>query len=1287
MSGRDDADENRRRQYQAPYTGKHTIPTVQRYREEKEDRKATAADSGGDEVDDGAGSSSRQRAKDYWQVDKEGEGEDARQGAEGGSHGHEEHEEEKKDDVEQYPDEDPSVTEDTSQTVSGSAKDKWKSMKKRKDERAEREVTDPVTHLPVTIHDFTSQALKDIAENDTPVGSTPRTATGLSNKNKSGKQLQKEWHETEQGRQNMQALYPPPEYNRVREHLAEISKRGVSMGLGGAVAVMLVAVGLERVLRAETDRQETSRFLGSIAVWVVLGLLSVAAVWALNTGVRNWMGRRIESVWDDEIWEANRGSEKQQAKAHENESVAWLNSLLAAVWPLVNPDLFTSVADQLEDIMQASLPSMVHMVSVDDIGQGSESIRILGVRWLPTGAAARSVGSNGKLKNEDQTKKEQSDRTVPGQGEVDGDTKDEQSGDGEEGDTEQKDDGAQTEVAEGMEAEEGDFICLEVAFAYRARSSMKKFQDRTKDMHLYIAFYLPGRLKVPVWVDLRGIVGTMRLRLQLAPDPPFFALCTLTFLGQPKVDISCVPLVKKGLNIMDLPLISNFVQSSVDAAMAEYVAPKSLTLDLKDMLAGDDFKKDTSARGVLVVRIKRGYDFKTGDPGIPFISEGGADPYVSVGWAKLGRRCGAFLLVTPDELNVDERLRVQLWDSDRFTADDDLGRIEVDLKQLMRDPETNGKMQCRKDGFRALKAGEDEPGKLEWDVGYFSKARIQQCQFEQQTYDKKVRSMEQLQKKVDEVCERKLREAHIKGGEARDEEELKQQKAQERKSREDGMIISAPPPQGFPSGVFSIQIHQITGLELQTLNKGKADKSSEKYDNAETGDELPSAYCTVMINHAKVFRTRTKPKNAKPFYNAGVERFVPDWQNCEVYVAVRDARVREDDPLLGIVHLPLHEVFKHRAQINGFYPLMGGVGFGRIRISMVWRSVQLKAPAQELGWQYGTLEVRSGVRGEGGLPAEVRAAKVRLGSDIDYVKMYPRVGGKKGETAGEAEGGEREEEGEEWGTWESRKGRSLVLPFQKRYCSPLAIEFTRHGVLGAKKTAAFAILWLRDIADEEETELTLPVWKGDFKRARACCVEVCGEQVGAITLTVTFWSGLGGAHSRWANGEPGMREVVEVLQVARDNMETVESAKRAGVVDEEAGSSGSSSGEDSSSDESEGEGKGEGGEVSGGGGQVRPDGDLKTEGKRMNGAAGEHASATDGDEEEGGGKSGKRNLLDSAREYKRHMKSEHRRHRGIMQWRIPRTANHAVHKVESAGSKIGGLFRRHTREPDVETEA
>ena len=107
-----------------------------------------------------------------------------------------------------------------------------------------------------------------------------------------------------------------------------------------------------------------------------------------------------------------------------------------------------------------------------------------------------------------------------------------------------------------------------------------------------------------------------------------------------------------------------------------------------------------------------------------------------------------------------------------------------------------------------------------------------------------------------------------------------------------------------------------------------------------------------------VYKTRTKPKNGKPFYNAGTERFIANWHEAEVFVTVRDARVDEDDPLLGIVHLQLGQVFQDRAQINGFYPITGGIGHGRIRISMVWRSVQLQAPRELLGWDVGTLEVK-----------------------------------------------------------------------------------------------------------------------------------------------------------------------------------------------------------------------------------------------------------------------------------------------------------------------------------------
>lgn len=167
-------------------------------------------------------------------------------------------------------------------------------------------------------------------------------------------------------------------------------------------------------------------------------------------------------------------------------------------------------------------------------------------------------------------------------------------------------------------------------------------------------------------------MGVLRLRLQLTPDPPFFARCTFTFMGQPKISVSCMPMFKHGLNIMNLPIISSFVQASVDAAMADYVAPKSLTLDLKEILMADDFKKDTHAHGVVVVRIKRAIGFKESDTGLWGLKRGSADPYVSVGWTKFGKVVWStrviasemepvwdetgFIVVGREELNAQERI-------------------------------------------------------------------------------------------------------------------------------------------------------------------------------------------------------------------------------------------------------------------------------------------------------------------------------------------------------------------------------------------------------------------------------------------------------------------------------------------------------------------------------------------------------------------------------------------------------------------------------------------------------
>lgn len=237
----------------------------------------------------------------------------------------------------------------------------------------------------------------------------------------------------------------------------------------------------------------------------------------------------------------------------------------------------------LEDALQATLPKLVHGVRVADIGQGSEPVRILGIRWLDAGEAA--------------------------------------------------------EEKDGMKAEEGDFVNLEVAIAYRARTTKGTgLKGRSGNAHLLVEFLVAGGMVLPVWVELTGMISTARMRIQLTPNPPFLSLMTLTLLGQPKITMICTPLAKNFLNVMDVPGLSGWLQRSVDAAISEYVAPMSLNLDLKTLLMGRE-KLDTDAVGVVIVTIKSAKEFKEGDAANFIKSKDNrkGDGYVTLGWNKWGK--------------------------------------------------------------------------------------------------------------------------------------------------------------------------------------------------------------------------------------------------------------------------------------------------------------------------------------------------------------------------------------------------------------------------------------------------------------------------------------------------------------------------------------------------------------------------------------------------------------------------------------------------------------------------
>ncbi|TVY83722.1 Meiotically up-regulated protein [Lachnellula suecica] len=1315
MSSAGDFDEEAsRRNYRAPYSHNHPIPTIQKYREhrsEVDENYKQAEDSQHTEEDDSRFKRAFNSAKSAFQDgdakhpdgdpyptsnrntnDSErtpGEHDSEIPGVPSADKGEGQTAPRDGSDKDGKHEKQLSATEEAAGHTD--PKKKRKAMKNNKRDDGGREVTDPITHLPLIIRDSTSKDLKRSAENEPPPGSNTRTSTGMSGVSKSSSQLEQEQGELQDNYDGMQKMFPPPAFDDTRAELAKTYQTALTVALSIIVALsaLLISFLLFFITTSRNHTPETNSWLTrkpeEHAHWLYIVLGTSTAVVSLVgfvviVQVRGWLGKKVEAIWEDEVWDAARVEEQKSNESHERlpESVAWVNSLLASVWPLINPDLFTSIADMLEDVMQASLPKVIRMVSVDDLGQGSEAIRILGIRWLPTGAADQSVDDGGNLKKA--SDREANDRGAPGEGqEEDLETKVKDDDDPEaskkkEEENKQKEQEQQS-IREGMEAEQGDFVNMELAFAYRARSSGKSIKSKAKNGHILLKFYLPGGIAVPVWVELRGIIGTMRVRMQLTPDPPFFSLCTLTFLGQPRADLSCVPLSKHLPNLMNVPLISSFVQSSIDAALAEYVAPKSLTLDLKEMLVGDDFKKDTVARGVIMIYIKEAKGFKEGDGGVGPIG-GSSDAYITCSWGKFGKTISstriiekdqepkwhewAYMLVSPEELNAEEKLRLQLWDSDKYTADDDLGRVEVDLKELMHSPKTKNRLYDREDRFKAQDPSENMPGTLSWSVGYYSKTKITEDQLVKQTEDDRIKNKEDLKKQVAETAESKLREAT-----AHDEsKEAQQQKTQDYKERENALICASPPDPKFPSGILSIQIHNITGLEIESPQKQDKDDGGNKEDAAEQSDDLPSSYCTIILNHKKVYMTRTKPKNAKPFFNAGIEHFIRDWQTAEVMVSCRDSREREDDALLGIVYLPLAKIFEKRSQVMDMYPLVGGIGFGRARISLVFRSIELQLPKELMGWDFGTLEIKTPVKPKGQLPQDLTKHRIKLRSNVARVKLHPADG--------------------KWRP--KRNDDSVFIPCRTRYAMPLTVEF-RKSSLGPDSTPAFAVFWLKDIPDEEEQTVTMQVWAGGkekLKRATTCAgydgMEDGEKPLGEIEVRMKFWRGLSGYHKRYAQKERSgdMRNVMEVLDTVNDE---IQSDSDEGMDDDSDSDFNSSSSRSS-----------------------KQNGDSKNTSRMLT----THTNQSDSSESDGEGSKnplkiakklkkevmqghndsddGSRGPVGMMRDYKDHHRQLHRKHKGVMQWRGARTADWALSKVRHGKGRVESLFEHSEKTPGVETE-
>lgn len=696
----------------------------------------------------------------------------------------------------------------------------------------------------------------------------------------------------------------------------------------------------------------------------------------------------------------DRAETKTEKLKYVPESVEWMNSLVETLWETLQQGFFDEIASQINDTIKPYIPEGVPAsVKITSLSHGCHSARVLSMRSLPDSEFGDLVPTHGLDKS---------------------------------GSVEQA-----KEREKAVEREEGGvFYNLEIAIAYHEAP----FRPRKDHMHADILAML-GPIPLPIYVQVKEFVATIRIRLQMHPDLPFLKNVTFALTENPKINASVSMGAPWALDLLNLPIIDSVLVSQIDAAAAEFVQPKSMSLDMTVYVGGSDQLEDTEAIGVLLVKIHRARKLARQDTRGP-----GADPYLTIAFSKYEKPMyatriikgdrnpvweeSAIVMIRAEHVKRQENVLLRLWDSDTTGSDDVAGVCEFPLQDLILKAD---EIQKREDKLHGDVAGTDAEGVLEWEIGYFPRA----------SYEKALRT---------------------DAMDPRDHHGEKQEVAEHEKTQNAQNTVPDP---NLPSGILGLTIHQCINVQVDKPNKKSIghvmvrgqDSDGEDDDKEETVHigYIPSLYVRADVNDQLVYRTRVKSISNAPTFNSSHETYVRDWRMATLTLSVWDTRKKTDDCLIGVVALSLSDIFHESSSVVKFYDLKGGEGTGRIRISMIFRSMRMKLEESLLGYDVGTFVFTSPIVCTG----DVYTSKLRLRTSGS--QRLIKNGSKSDNTH----------------TWTLNKPQDS-LPVHFRYMSPVVLEFSGAsdalpGPLGKKKH--YSVLWLYKLIDNKTEDFTLPVYK------------------------------------------------------------------------------------------------------------------------------------------------------------------------------------------------------------------
>lgn len=415
----------------------------------------------------------------------------------------------------------------------------------------------------------------------------------------------------------------------------------------------------------------------------------------------------------------------------------------------------------------------------------------------------------------------------------------------------------------------------------------------------------------------------------------------------------------------------------------------------------------------------------------------------------------------------------------------------------------------------------------------------------------------------------------------------------------------------------------------------------------------------------------------------------------------------------------LSELFVNASQLTRFYSIEEGLGYGRIRISLLFRLVEAKLPPNLLGFDTGTLELR-----------DISVKPDADNTSLDLTKCELRIKTSKSDGSEKMARKTARRRNDGSVVWVHQPGDdsdvNAVMPVRQRYGSALLLSFKdATASSGLKRTSgrhALAVLWLRDVVDNVSGPVRIALWQaknGDFSRLKLNYVPPDGDlaywdsdrenvrRVGTVEMDLKFVPGISERHRKMLDGggssqkeawdaftrerAGGLRDAVGEMQVRGDEASaSEEEGRKEGDVGR--GESGGAEAKVVAGDQSEGTTDGPvdaaaGDSRAGDDGSSRPDMNTMVSTDAVENLS-LGSKSTEEDEQQDGGDGGeeKKGLMQKVKEWKENEADLHRDHRGIKQLKPARTAEWIKDNVEEGAHAVKERFSMRSRKPDVETE-